>query len=248
MKKLAISAVAITALLSSTSVFAAPAPGGTHGLAVGNGGFAPGYTAPAVAPFWGANGSNHDGSAGMPNDDNVDSPTVTRNFILQGEVAKNCSYFINSASNTQTIDLGAIGIHNGDNQAVGTLFNQVDTINVDNQSTGAGCNTDNTVTVTKTNGPKGLVNGTPGDFDSSQFTSSIPYSLTVGFQDAVLQGAGSQPGSFQSFQVATTAKTGTLNLGAWRSLINVHATIPPQSLGLVAGTYSDTIVVTLAAL
>jgi spore coat protein U-like protein len=64
----------------------------------------------------------------------------------------------------------------------------------------------------------------------------------------VLQGAGSQPGSFQSFQVATTAKTGTLNLGAWRSLINVHATIPPQSLGLVAGTYSDTIVVTLAAL
>ena len=54
--------------------------------------------------------------------------------------------------------------------------------------------------------------------------------------------------TFQSFQVATTAKTGTLNLGAWRSEINVHATIPPQSLGLVAGTYSDTIVVTLAAL
>ena len=247
MKKFAISAVAITALLSTGSAFATPS-GGTHGLTTGYGGFAPGYTPPAQAPFWGANGFNHDGSSGMPNDDNADSPSVTRNFILQGEVAKNCSYFINSSTNTQTIDLGAIGIHNGDNQAVGTLFNQVDTLNVDNQSTGAGCNTDNTVTVTKTNGANGLTNASPGDYDNNQFTAHIPYSLTVGFQDAVLQGAGSQPGAFQSFQVATTAGTGSLNLGAWRSEINVHATIPAQSKGLLAGTYSDTITVTLAAL
>ena len=246
MKKLTISAVAITALLSATTVFAAPPPGGTHHLTTGFGGFG---TASPNPPLWGANGFNqNNGNELMANDDNPDTASVTRNFILQGEVAKNCSYFIDSATNTQTIDLGAIGIHNGDNQPVGTLFNQIETIGVDNQSTGAGCNTDNKVTVTKTNGVNGLVNGTPGDYDSNQFTAHIPYSLTVGLQDAVLQGAGAQPGQFQSFSVATTASTGFLNLGAWRSTINVHATIPPQSLGLVAGTYSDTIVVTLAAL
>lgn len=242
MKKIVISAVAITALLSTTSVFAAP---NTHGLTTGYGGYGTGPN----PPFWGANGYNqNNGNETMANDDNPDTPTVTRKFVLQGEVAQNCSYFIDSNTNTQTIDLGAIGIHNGDNQPVGTLFNQVDTIGVDNQSTGAGCNTDNTVTVTKTNGAKGLVNPNAGDYDSNQFTANIPYSLTVGFQDAVLQGAGAQPGSFQSFQVSTTQSTGNLNLGAWRSEINVHATIPPQSLGLLAGTYSDTITVTLAAI
>jgi hypothetical protein len=242
MKKLAISAVAITALLASTSAFAAPTAN-THGLTTGFGGYGTGPN----PPFWGANGFNqNNGNQLMANDDNPDTSSVTRNFILQGEVAKNCSYFINSATNTQTIDLGAIGIHNGDNQPVGTLFNQVDTIGVDNQSTGAGCNTDNKVSVTKN--VKGLVNASPGDYDNNQFTANIPYSITVGITDAVLQGAGAQPGAFQSFTVATSSASGNLNLGAWRSEINVHATIPPQSLGLVAGTYSDTIVVTLAAL
>jgi spore coat protein U-like protein len=40
-----------------------------------------------------------------------------------------------------------------------------------------------------------------------------------------------------------------MTVGAWRSLIGLHVVIPAQpALGLLAGTYSDTMTVTLAAL
>lgn len=239
MKKLLVSAVAISALLVSTNALAAG-----HGPASGFG------TSNEHGPNFNVDEFNHDGSAGAPNDDTTDTPTVTRTFLLQGEVAKNCSYFIGT-SNTpgqQTIDLGAIGIHNGDNQANNTLFTQVDTVGSDIQSSQAGCNTDNTITLTKKNGTSGLVNPSPGDYDNTQFTANIPYSVQVGIT-GVAQGQGSHAPTSQLFTVSTSQSTGNMTVGAWRSLIGLHVVIPAQpSLGLLAGTYSDTMTVTLAAL
>jgi hypothetical protein len=234
MKNLAISAVTIAALLASTSAFA-----GTHGVANY------GTTNPSPQPNWNVNGYNHDGNAAMPDDTTAATPSVTRTFVLTGAVAQDCSYYT-GGSNSQTINLGAIGVRNGDSEDVGTLYNQVDTLNVDNQSNGAGCNTDNTITVTKTNGANGLVNPTTSGYDTLQFTNHIPYSVTTGIQHATAAGSVG-PGIYRAFTVATGAGTGSGTFGAWRSQINVHVNIPAQSLGLVAGTYSDTITVTLAA-
>ncbi len=82
-------------------------------------------------------------------------------------------------------------------------------------------------------------------FVSNQFTNAIPYSVKVGVASATPAGTVGQ-GQFQTFTVATTATTGSANYGAWRSTLDLLANIPAQSLGLVAGTYSDTITVTLA--
>jgi hypothetical protein len=236
MKKLALTAALLATVMSSTSAFAAD----THGLVQGYG-----TSNPAPQPNWNANGYNHDGTASMPNDTTMATSSVTRSFFLTGSVAQDCSYYT-GGSNSQTINLGAIGVRNGDAEDVGTLYNQVDTLNVDNQSNGAGCNTDNTVTVTKTNGANGLSNPTTSGFDTDNFTNHIPYSITTGIKKATAAGVQTW-GQYRSFTVGTGASTGSATFGAWRSQINVHVNIPAQSLGLVAGTYSDTITVTLAA-
>jgi hypothetical protein len=239
MKRIATSAVAIVALLASSSAFASPAPGNHYQTST----FGTGNAAPA--PNWDVNAfdANTPNVGGMPNDSATDTPTVTVSFNLSGTVAQNCSYFSNSANNSQSINLGAIGIKNGNSQNIGSLFNQIDPIDVEITSTNAGCNTDNTVTVTK--GANGLSNPTTSGFDSSQFTNSIPYSVKVGVGAATLAGTVGT-GQFQTFTVPTTATTGSANYGAWRSSLDLMANIPAQSLGLVAGTYSDTITVTLA--
>jgi hypothetical protein len=241
MKKAATSAVAMFALLASTSAFAQ----GTHGPSQfgtsNNNGVPPNI--PNTAPNWNVNAFDPSTGGGMQNDAATDVTSVTATFILTGSVAQNCSYFSGSSS-TQTIGLGAIGIKNGNNQNIGQLFNQIDPIDVEITSTNAGCNTDNTVTVTK--GANGLFNPTKSGYDTNQFTNSIPYSVKVGITDATLQGQVGQ-GTFQTFTVPTTSTTGSGQFGAWRSSLDLMAQIPAQPLGLVAGAYSDTITVTLAA-
>ena len=233
MKKVATSAVAIVALLSSTSAFAA----GTHGPSQ----FGTPNNPPA--PAWDVNAFDATTGGGMPNDAATDTPSVTATFNLTGTVAQNCSYFAGNSLN-QTIGLGAIGIKNGNSQNIGQLFNQIDQVDVEITSTNAGCNTDNTVTVSKS--AQGLVNGSPGGFDTNQFTANIPYDVVVGIGAAVPKGQQGQ-GTFQGFTVASNASQGTGSYGAWRSSLDLRAEIPPQSKGLVAGTYSDTITVVLAA-
>ena len=134
----------------------------------------------------------------MPDDSATDTPTVTVSFNMSGTVAQNCSYFSNSANNSQSISLGAIGIKNGNSQNIGSLFNQIDPIDFEITSTNAGCNTDNTVTVTK--GANGLFNPSTSGYDSSQFTNSIPYSVKVGVHAATLAGTVGT-GQFQTFTV-----------------------------------------------
>ena len=228
----------MVALLASSTAFATTPPG-NH-----NQGSTFGTSNAPPAPNWNVNAfdANTPDVGGMPNDSVTDTPLVTVAFNLSGTVAQNCSYFSNSNSNSQSINLGAIGIKNGNSQNIGSLFNQIDPIDVEIQSTNAGCNTDNTVTVSK--GANGLSNPTTSGYDSSQFTNSIPYSVKVGVAAATLAGTVGT-GQFQGFTVPTTATTGSANYGAWRSTLDLTANIPAQSLGLVAGTYSDTITVTL---
>jgi hypothetical protein len=226
----------MVALLASSSAFASPAPGTHFPSTFGTSNAAP-------APNWDVNAFDAATGGSMPDDATTDTPTVTVSFNMSGTVAQNCSYFSNSTNNQQSISLGAIGIKNGNSQNIGSLFNQIDPIDFEITSTNAGCNTDNTVTVSK--GANGLSNPTTSGFDSSQFTNSIPYSIKVGVAAATPAGTVGT-GQFQGFTVPTTATTGSANYGAWRSKLDLTANIPAQSLGLVAGTYSDTITVTLA--
>jgi hypothetical protein len=190
---------------------------------------------PSGGPFWGPNGWS-------PDDTTTATPTRTMTFTLTGSVAKDCSYYAGS-SNTHTINLGAIGLNNGDTETTSTAFTQAGEIQVEMTSTSAGCNFNNTVTATKA--AAGLVNPAPGGYDSSEFTANIPYTLRVGVAKAVDYNTVGT-GIYHGFDMTTSQTTGSMHLGAWRSNLTLRANMPVQSRGLVAGTYSDTITLTLA--
>lgn len=228
MKKIILTGTMIASAVAMLTASAAQADSATHPAYGG------GYGANAVfGPY---------SPSGVPNDTTTATPTKTETFTLTGNVAKDCSFYAGN-SNTTTLSLGAIGVRNGDDETVANLFNQAGQFSYDIGTSTAGCNFNNTVTVTK--GPKGLTNASAGGYDSTQFQANIPYSLVVGLTATTNLAAGA-PGNYIAMNLGTTETTKSETLGAWRSGMHVQATIPAPSKGLVAGTYSDTIVVTLA--
>jgi hypothetical protein len=191
---------------------------------------------PANQPFFGPGGGQ------VTDDTTTATPTVINTFTLTGTVAKDCSFF-SGATQTHQINLGAIGVKNGNSESAATAFTQAAPFNFDIQTTSAGCNFDNTVTLAKS--ANGLVNTAPGGYDSSEFTANIPYKATVGVQKAVNAGA-TGTGIYHAFVVDVAQNTGNMHLGAWRSLLTLNVNAPAQTLGLVAGTYSDTMTLTLS--
>ena len=188
-------------------------------------------------------GSRYRQNTLSPDDTETASATAGGTFTLQGNVSADCSFYNGSSSN-HTLDLGTIGIRTGDNENVTVAFNQAGTATAHVDTATAGCNTHNTVTIEEANAGQGLVNSDPGAFDSAQFTAHIPYALnaswtgvdettTTGFTKTLAIAASSS---------GENSSTG----GAWRSAFNMDISVPSQSLGLVAGNYSDQITVTLA--
>lgn len=165
-------------------------------------------------------------------------------FTLTGTVDKDCSFYNGSAAGgAHTINLGTIGVRTGDADNVSIAFNQVADASANVNTATAGCNFNNRVTINKAH--KGLQNNTTSSFDPNQFTNEIPYSVDATWT-GVAQGS-SQSGQRELQLSANTSGSQFLDSGAWRSAFNMNVAIPKQSLGLVAGTYTDTITVTLAA-
>ncbi len=194
-------------------------------------------------------GSRFHSDSSAPNDVGTADASADANkqtFTLTGSVSKDCSFY-GGGTNTHTISLNTIGIRTQSTDNVSQAFNQAADITANFNTATAGCNTNNTVSITTTHGGK-LLNGTPGAFDNTQFTDNIPYGLNATWQ-GVNVGDGAHGASTQQIKwnagdaVGTPTKTG----GAWRSAFNMDIVAPAQSKGLVSGTYEDTITVTLAA-
>jgi len=114
-----------------------------------------------------------------------------------------------------------------------------------NSST-AGCNFNNTVTLSKANGSQGLLNSAPGGYDTNEFQANIPYQVAATFT-AGAQGAVAAAGS-QTLTAATGDASKVGNYGAWRSAMTMIVTAPTPGKALVAGSYQDTLTVELKAL
>jgi hypothetical protein len=201
------------------------------------------FDAVQQSPYSALLGSRYRQNTSSPDDTEQASQTAGGTFTLQGQVNADCSFY-NGSSSTHTLDLGTIGIRTGDNENVTVAFNQAGTATAHVDTATAGCNTHNVVTIAEQNAGAGLVNSNPGPYDSAQFTANIPYALNAswtGVDEATTTGFA------KSLTVAAgSSGTGTNEGGAWRSAFNMDITVPPQSLGLVAGKYSDQITVTLA--
>jgi hypothetical protein len=177
------------------------------------------------------------------------TPTVTNTFKLTGAVSKDCSYYGGGTTN-HTIALGTLGVETGNNTNVSHLFNlqgvlgQSGVANI-NSST-AGCNFNNTVTISKANGLDGLKNQNPGGYDSNEFTDHIPYGINANWSGTqVTSGPGTS--SNQHLTVGSNEASDVWTGGAWRSAFNMLINLETPSKAPVAGDYEDTITVTLAA-
>ncbi len=176
--------------------------------------------------------------------------SVTAKFTLNGSVSKDCSFYAGDATTdtsgafNQTINLGTIGIQTGNNVNSTLAFDQVGPINANINTSTAGCNTNNTVTVAKLNGSAGLLNSAPGSYDSNQFTDRIPYTIQANWTGI---GSGVGAGTPQNITVALNDDWENKSQGAWRSSFDLAITAPAPTKGLVAGNYSDAVIVSLAA-
>jgi hypothetical protein len=179
-------------------------------------------------------------------DQNAANATDVKTFTLTGSVNKDCSFHAPLSNNgARTINLGVIGVNTGSDNSIADAFNQVSAGGLKITTASAGCNTKNTITVAKA--ADGMSNtANTGGFDSNQFTNKIPYSVQASWTSGAAD--VSQAGVSRNFTVATNAATGSATVGAWRSSLSLDVVIPAQTLGLLAGSYSDTVTVTLAAL
>lgn len=174
------------------------------------------------------------------------TPTVTNTWTINGNVTKDCSYY-GGSSTSHTLNFGQIGVNTLNNTSVNNAFDMLSPATANVNSTTAGCNFNNTVTISKANGANGLVNAAAGGYDSNEFQANIPYSVAASFTATTNQ-TGPAAGSAQTLTAATGDATKVGNYGAWRSSLNMLITAPTPGKALVAGNYSDTLTVELKAL
>ena len=176
-------------------------------------------------------------------------PSITAKFTLKGSVTKTCAVQgVDSdqpSGLTGTVNVGTIGIRAGDELAVGDQFTMTGPIQVTIKSAAAGCNYNSTVKVTK-DSALGMVNATPGSYDSNQFQANIPYAATASFT-GVAAGAGAIAGTAQSVTVNSAGTTASGNFGAWRSPLQLDVTAPTVTgKGLVGGEYQGVVTLTIS--
>lgn len=194
-------------------------------------------------------GTRYTASTTAPDDTETPTPTVSTAFTLTGSVNKDCSFYAGNAASATNIDFGVIGVRTGDNENVNAAFEMAGDLDAEIETLTAGCNFNNEVEIKKGNiyGDGMNLVGNPGGFDSSQFQTNIPYRVDASWTGVALNEIAT--GYAQDLTVATNQASATKQQGAWRSSMNISINAPAiTGRGLVAGTYSDTMTVTLRAL
>ncbi|MAM57747.1 MAG: hypothetical protein CMN25_10470 [Salinicola sp.] len=172
--------------------------------------------------------------------------TVSNTFTLTGVVNRDCSFYAGNTTAARTIDFGTIGVRTGNNENVNAAFEMAGPATAAIQTLTAGCNTNNSVELSK-NDIRGMVNANPGGYDTDEFQANIPYSVAASWTGVGVNSVAA--GSAQGFTVPTTGNAGSVQQGAWRSSMNIDFNAPAiTDRGLVAGTYTGTTTLTLRAL
>ncbi|WP_129792795.1 hypothetical protein [Sphingosinicella sp. CPCC 101087] len=190
-------------------------------------------------------GTRYTAEADAPSDSVPATPVVNVAFNLSGSVNKDCSFYSGNNAAARNIDFGVIGVRTGNNENVSDAFEMVGPAEAEIESLTAGCNFNNTVTLAKANGNAGMVNAAPGGYDSDEFQANIPYRVEASWTGIAANTVGS--GTSQSLNVATNAANAAITQGAWRSDFELEIEAPVAQRALVAGDYSDTLTLTLAA-
>lgn len=164
-------------------------------------------------------------------------------FSLKGAVSKDCAYYSGDNS-TESFDFGTLGIYAGDNTGPNAAFTMVAPAVLTIQTNLAGCNTNNTVTLSRT--AADMTSDSQSGFDNNVFTNKLPYSVTASYQ-----GASQVAGGGAAVGRTLTMAAGDLNEaqsnGAWKSPMNLTVLVPTPSQALLAGNYTSSFSVLIAA-
>jgi hypothetical protein len=249
MKKLLATAAAIAVAMSSTAAHAdniawtGTTPLGTTGAGPYFFGLPLGQLGYGVAIAAGSPGYDQAGT----NAGNIEaaSPTVTNTWLIKGAVSKDCSFY-GGASTSHTLDFGTIGVNTQSATSVNNAFDMVSNATATVNSTTAGCNFNNTVTLKKANGNKGLLNSVATGYDTNEFQANIPYSVAATFKAGASGAVAAAPSQTLTASTGDSDKVGSY--GAWRSDVSMVITAPTPGKALVAGDYQDTLTVELKAI
>jgi hypothetical protein len=159
-------------------------------------------------------------------------------FTLKGAVSTDCAYY--SGTGNQVLDFGTIGIYASDNTGPAAAFTMTDDASVEINTNLAGCNTVNTVTVSKVN----MVSDNTGGYDAAIFRNDLPFSVTAAYKAGA---TNSTTASNQSWTVGTGQSSDFRKHGAWKSAMSLNVNIPQQQKALLAGNYTGSVSVTIAA-
>lgn len=163
-------------------------------------------------------------------------------FTLNGNVSTDCAFY--SGTGDQTLNFGTIGIYASDNTGPANAFTMTDDADVTITTNLAGCNTANTVSISKDD-IRGLVNNSGAGYDTNVFQANLPYSVTATYTAAprYVAAAGTQ----QTLVVGTSANANSRQHGAWKSPMSLRVEIPQADLALLAGTYTGEMTVNIQA-
>ena len=182
-------------------------------------------------------------SGGSAGNNGTASTSDGATFTLKGAVSTDCAYYTGNASTT--IDFGTIGIYASDNTGPANAFDMTAPASVDIDTNLAGCNTSNTVTVSK-NDIRGLVNNSGAGYDSNVFQANLPYTVTGSYTaGAVGSTAAATQGNWIS--LGANANSTSASHGAWKSAMSLDVNIPVPSKSLLAGAYEGQLTVAIQA-
>jgi hypothetical protein len=177
------------------------------------------------------------------NNNGVASTTAGATFTLKGNVTKDCAYYTGNASTT--VDFGTIGIYASDATGPAAAFDMTAPATVSIDTNLAGCNTSNTVTVTKSNA-NGLINNAGVGYDSNVFQANLPYTV-IGSYTAGSVGSTAAGTTGNWINLNDTDATKSATHGAWKSAMSLDVLIPVPSKSLLAGNYQGDLSVSITA-
>ncbi|WP_292082035.1 MULTISPECIES: hypothetical protein [unclassified Brevundimonas] len=231
---------------NSTNIFGVITPGSTVNVPSANAGpFQAGLesVANAARALDGGNQRSAWHAAGFSAGDVGTVGNDGATFSLKGAVTKDCVYY-SGDNDTESFDFGTLGIYAGDNTGPNAAFTMVAPAVLSIQTNLAGCNTNNTVTLSRT--VADMTSDSNSGFDNSVFTNKLPYSVTASYQ-----GASQVAGGGAAIGRTLTMAAGDLNEaqanGAWKSPMNLTVLVPTPSQALLAGNYTSSFSVLIAA-
>lgn len=181
---------------------------------------------------WHANGQS-----GANNGNAAGSDGAT--FTLNGNVSTDCAYY--SGTGNHTLNFGTIGIYASDDTGPAAAFTMTDSAELKIQTNLAGCNTKNTVKISKVN----MVNAVTTGFDALVFQNDLPFSVDAKYKAGPIN---TTVATNQTLPLAANATApATRQHGAWKSPMTLDIKIAQQPKALLAGDYTGSVSVEIKA-